>query len=320
MKHEGAMFACDPAFRNVLKKGKKRKDGKEEKERMPVPVGTVEAVFKKGSEGLFAMIEGKRMSVSAYSDKDVSEGETWRCMVDRKEAYRPELIPIERIAEKPEVKEVPAEAPKAEKKVAVAEAPSNQAETDGLKTEIERLKKENAELRRSTRVLEGYKDLCDEKDATIKEQKRTIESLSTQVNVLNGKVSDKSIGALEFRIEGLEDDVESRDREIRMLRDRLKALGDEHVKAIPHLPPVMKATKNGSTLLFRDSVEDGRYAVYVNPRTHRLMIVPDAEGAIRCENGEMRVPSIGLQSIGGDAGPRRVGIDAVGNGWEIILA
>ena len=67
-------------------------------------------------------------------------------------------------------------------------------------------------------------------------------------------------------------------------------------------------------------MEDGRYRVYINPRSHRLMIVPDANGTVCCTEGEMRLSCIDSVIIEGEAGPRKVAIDAVGDGWEVILA
>lgn len=72
-------------------------------------------------------------------------------------------------------------------------------------------------------------------------------------------------------------------------------------------------------VLFRDSVEDGRYSVYVNPRGHRLLIVPDANGAVCCDNGKMRLPCIDVPLIGGETDTRRVAIVATGEGYEVSL-
>lgn len=320
MRHEGAMLRCDPAFRNAMKKSKKEGPKNEDAQGgRPRPLKTVTVVFREDAEGIHAMVDRRRASVSEHSPSVVSEGQSWKCMIDCKDPYRPEIIPLQLISEKPEAKEPLVEVPRVEERPEAVEVLVRSEETERLSEENARLERENAELRRKIWALERYKDLCEEKDKRIKDKDRTIDSLSTQVNVLNGKVSDKNIWALESRIEELGDDVESRDREIRMLRDRLKALGDEHVRVIPHLPPVMKAIKNGSTLRFKDSVEDGRYRVYVNPRSSRLLIVPDANGTVCCAGGEMRVPCMDLPSIGGETGPRRVGIDAVGDGWEVIL-
>ena len=104
-----------------------------------------------------------------------------------------------------------------------------------------------------------------------------------------------------------------------MLREKLRQLGADDLKAVPRLPPVMRAIKNGSTLLFKDSVEDGRYSVYVNPRGHRLLIVPDVNGAVCCDKGEMRLPCIDVLQIGGDIGTRKVTIVASGDGYEVVL-
>lgn len=315
------MIGRDPAFRKSMKKSKKKGPRSEETtDGKPRPLNTVAVTFREDSEGIHAMVDGRRVPLSGYSDKVVSEGQSWKCMIDRTDPYRPGIIPLDLISEKPEAEEVPAETPKVGKKVEIPEVPVHSAETRRLEEENEKLRNENAELRRRIRVFEEYSAKCEEKDRTIRTQKRTIDSLSTQVNVLNNKASDMNIGKLEFRIEELEDGIESREREIVVLREKLRSMGADDLKFVPRLPSVMKAIKNGSTLRFKDSVEDGRYNVYVNPRSHRLMIVPDANGAACCKEGEMHLPCIDLPSIGGETGPRKVVIDAVGDGWEVILA
>lgn len=310
----------DPAFRKVMKKSKKKGPKSEEvKDRKPRLPETVTVVFREDAEGSYAMLNGRRAPVAACSENTVSEGQSWRCMVDRKDAFRPELIPLELISEKPEEKEMPAEVPKVEKEAEFVEVPASSEEIERLREENEKLSKENTKLRKENLGFEKYKGMCEEKDKTIKDRERAIGSLTEQVKALEKKISNSNIGSLESRIEEQEDVIESMVREIEKLREKLKAMGVDDMKVVPHLPPVMKAIKNGSTLKFRDSVEDGRYRVYVNPRAHRLLIVPDANGSVCCSGGEMRMPCIDLPSIGGEEGPRRVAIDAVGDGWEILL-
>ena len=240
-------------------------------------------------------------------------------MIDRNERFRPELIPTELVSERTKEEPVSIVGPIHEIDEQPTSTESVQIDEAEHLEEIRKLKARNAELRRDLGIAEGYKDLCEEKDAEIRNLDRKVKSLSRQVNTLNDKTSQKHVGDLESRIEGLEDGIESRNREIEMLREKLRQLGADDLKAVPHLPPVMRAIKNGSTLMFRDSVEDGRYTVYVNPRGHRLLIVPDANGAVCCDKGKMRLPCIDVPLIGGGTDTTRVAIVAVGEGYEVSL-
>lgn len=320
MKPLDVMFRCDPAFKKNEKKAEKKSEKpKEEKKMEPVPVMTVSVVFRKDEEGLYAMIGGRRARVSASSENTVLEGQRWKCMIDRKERFKPELIPTELVSEKPEEVAVPIDrlVHEAEEQ-SVSTGPVEIDDTKHLE-EIEMLKDVNAELRRKLGVAEEYKIQCERKDEVIKVLDRKVKSLSVQVNVLNEKTSQKHASDLESRIEDLEDGIESRDKEIEMLREKLRQLGADDLKAVPRLPPVMRAIKNGSTLLFKDSVEDGRYSVYVNPRGHRLLIVPDVNGVVCCDKGEMRLPCIDVSQIGGETGTRKVAIVVAGKGYEVSL-
>lgn len=320
MRHDNARMMSDPAFRKMVKKsGRKGRKSEEDQKTVPTASETVEVLFKEDEDGIYAMVEGRRARVSSFSINSVSEGQSWKCMIDRKERFRPELIPTELVSEKMKEKPVSIVCPVH----AIDEQPTSTepVRIDDAKhlEEIRKLKARNAELRRELGIAEGYKGLCKEKDAEIRNLDRKVKSLSNQVNILNAKTSQKHASELESRIEDLEDGIESRDREIEMLREKLRQLGADDLKAVPHLPPVMRAIKNGSTLIFRDSVEDGRYSVYVNPRGHRLLIVPDANGAVCCDKGEMRLPCIDVPLIGGETGTRKVAIVAAGEGYEVSL-
>lgn len=322
MRHDNARMMSDPAIRKMVKKSgrKGRKSEEEEQKTMPTASETVEVLFREDEDGIYAMVEGRRARVSAFSINSVSEGQSWKCMIDRKERFRPELIPTELVSEKQEAAPIAMEAPVPEvEPPRVEEAPVPSEDTERLEEEIKRLKDSNRNLRMRLRDAEKYQDLCREKDKKISNLEGKAEGLSRQVNTLNAKTSQKHVSDLESRIEGLEDGIESRNREIEMLREKLRQLGADDLKAVPHLPPVMRAIKNGSTLMFRDSVEDGRYSVYVNPRGHRLLIVPDANGAVCCDKGRMRLPCIDVPLVGGETDTRRVAIVATGEGYEVSL-
>ncbi len=320
MKPLDAMFRCDPAFKKIEKKaGKKSEKPKEEKKMEPVPVMTVSVVFRKDEEGLYAMIGGRRARVSASSENTVHEGQRWKCMIDRRERFKPELIPTELVSEKPKEESVSIDCLVHEaEEQSVSTEPVEIDDTKQLE-EIETLKDVNAELRRKLGVAEEYKILCERKDEVIKVLDRKVKSLSVQVNVLNDKTSQSNIRILESKIEDLTDGIESRECEIAMLREKLRELGADDLKVVPRLPPVMKAIKNGTTLRFKDSVKDGRYSVYVNSRGHRLLIIPDVNGVVCCDGGEMHLACIGLTWIGGDTGPRQVAITSMEDGYEVIL-
>lgn len=321
MRHDNARMMSDPAFRRMVKKsGRKGRKSEEDQKTMPTASETVEVLFREDEDGIYAMVEGRRARVSAFSINSVSEGQSWKCMIDRKERFRPELIPTELVSEKQEAAPIAMEAPVPEVEAPhVEEAPVPSEDTERLEEEIQRLRDSNRNLRMRLRDAEKYEDLCREKGKEISNLEGKVEGLSRQVNTLNAKTSQKHVGDLESRIEDLEDGIESRDREIEMLREKLRQLGADDLKAVPHLPPVMRAIKNGSTLMFRDSVEDGRYSVYVNPRGHRLLIVPDANGAVCCDKGKMRLPCIDVPLVGGETDTRRVAIVATGEGYEVSL-
>ena len=321
MRHDNARMMSDPAIRKMVKKsGRKGRKSEEEQKTMPTALETVEVLFREDEDGIYAMVEGRRARVSAFSINSVSEGQSWKCMIDRKERFKPELIPTELVSEKQEAAPIAMEASVSEvESPYVEEAPAPSEDTERLEEEIQRLRDSNRNLRMELRDAEKYEALCHEKDRKISKLEDKVESLSRQVNTLNAKTSQKHVGDLESRIEDLEDGIESRNREIEMLREKLRQLGADNLKAVPHLPPVMRAIKNGSTLMFRDSVEDGRYSVYVNPRGHRLLIVPDANGAGCCEKGKMRLPCIDVPLIGGETDTRRVAIVATGEGYEVSL-
>lgn len=300
-------------------KRKNRKAETEEKPKRGPPVPEmIEAVFRRDDKGFHAMIDGRRIALSEYSDRTVSEGQKWKCMVDRSDMYEPKLIPTMPIAEKPEEEETKEEKePYREEPPAPVAAPS--VDADSLNKRNAELEKANANLRKRLAEAEGYRKLNDELEKENKKLDRKVKSLSEQVNKLNSKTERMKIQSLESEIDRMKDVFESQELEIERLRMKLRSLGEDDLKVSPRLPPVMKAIKNGSTLTFRNCVEDGRYAVFVNPRSHRLLLRRDAGGSIECSNGTMRLECIGFPSVGGDAGPRQVGIAANGEGYEVMM-
>ncbi len=239
-------------------------------------------------------------------------------MVDRSDMYEPKLIPTMPIADEPEEEETIDEPePRHEETPAPVAAPST--DTDPLKRRNAELEKANADLRRRLAEAEGYRKLNDELEKENKKLDRKVKSLSEQVNKLNSKTERMKIQSLESEIDRMKDVFESQELEIERLRMKLRSMGEDDLKVSPRLPPVMKAIKNGSTLTFRNCVEDGRYAVFVNPRSHRLLLRRDAGGSIECSNGTMHLECIGFLSVGGDAGPRQVGITATGEGYEVMM-
>lgn len=263
------------------------------------------------------MIDGRRIALSEFANLTVSEGQKWKCMVDRSDMYEPKLIPTMPIADEPEEEETIYEPkPRHEETPAPVAVPS--ADTDSLKKNAE-LEKTNADLRRKLREAEKYKVASEELEKENKKLNRTVKSLSEQVRNLEKKTEHMKIQSLESEIDRMKNVFESQELEIERLRLKLRSLGEDDLKVSPRLPPVMKAIKNGSTLTFRNCVEDGRYTVFVNPRSHKLLLRKDAGGSIECSNGMMRLDCIGFCSIGGDAGPRQVGITATGEGYEVMM-
>ncbi len=278
---------------------------------------TVEAVFRRDERGFHAMIDGRRIALSEYSDRTVSEGQKWKCMVDRSDMYEPKLIPTMPIADEPEEEMIDEPEPRREETPAPVAAPS--ADTDSLKRRNAELEKTNTNLRKRLAEAEGYRKLNDELEKENKKLNRTVKSLSEQVRNLEKKTEHMKVQSLESEIDRMKNVFESQELEIERLRLKLRSLGEDDLKVSPRLPPVMKAIKNGSTLTFRNCVEDGSYTVFVNPRSHRLLLRRDAGGSIECSNGTMRLDCIGFLSVGGDAGPRQVGITATGEGYEVMM-
>jgi len=302
-------------LRKPKRKSKKAETEEKPKRGPPVPE-MIEAVFRKDDKGFHAMIDGRRVALSELGDRTVSEGERWKCMVDRLDMYEPKLIPTMLIGKEPEEEKMEEEPePCREESPAPVAVPS--ADTDSMKKNAE-LEKTNADLRRKLREAEKYKVASEELEKENKKLNRTVKSLSEQVRNLEKKTEHMKIQSLESEIDRMKNVFESQELEIERLRMKLRSLGEDDLKVSPRLPPVMKAIKNGSTLTFRNCVEDGRYAVFVNPRSHRLLLRRDAGGSIQCSNGTMHLECIGFLSVGGDAGPRQVGITATDEGYEVM--
>lgn len=101
MRHDKARMMSDPVLRKMVKKsGRKGRKSEEEQKTMPTALETVEVLFREDEDGIYAMVEGRRARVSAFSINSVSEGQSWKCMIDRKERFKPELIPTELVSEK----------------------------------------------------------------------------------------------------------------------------------------------------------------------------------------------------------------------------
>ncbi|MGN0098420.1 MAG: hypothetical protein ACI38Y_03725, partial [Candidatus Methanomethylophilaceae archaeon] len=85
----------------------KKKRGMKDKENVKKPTprdaapDLVEMTFESDINGLFAMMGYKRMPLSPYSHNSVSEGETWRCMIDHHSFTGDTLMPVELISSAP---------------------------------------------------------------------------------------------------------------------------------------------------------------------------------------------------------------------------
>lgn len=81
MRHDNARMMSDPAIRKMVKKsGRKGTKSEEEQKTMPTASETVEVLFREDEDGIYAMVEGRRTRVSAFSINSVSEGQSWKCM------------------------------------------------------------------------------------------------------------------------------------------------------------------------------------------------------------------------------------------------
>lgn len=285
--------------------------------------GNIDLEIREDDRGLYVRVGGQRVSQSSYSGQVLVPREVWTCMIDRSSPMGPTFIPVVKVSDAPEP--VPEPVPEGpvqnvtEVPVPAADVP-READPEvirALKGEISELKGLNNSLRTKASKVDELNGIIGERDRTIADQRRSVESLKRQVEVLSSRDSSGIITNLESEVGRLNDIIESKDLEIERLRAKLKSMGVDDLQVVPHMPRVPKAFLIGSGTIRCTILDDGRYTVLVNPRAKRIRITPDASGRVSCYKGAMDIGCIASFSRFDTA--RSLQIEEVGGSVEIQL-
>ena len=294
--------------------------------------GYIDLEIREDEKGLFVRANGMRISPSPYVKSALSPGEVWTCMIDTTGVLGPLFIAVNKVSDAPEpVEEESLEEVSDEgifdepedvvelETVISEESPgiTVSSEIAGLREEVSGLRNTNATLRIKAAKVDAYEKMVKEKDETIATQKRTIDSLTTQVKVLSSKDESGTITNLQSEIGKLNDIIESKDLEIERLRAKLKSMGVDDLDVVPRMPRVPKAVLTGAGTIHFTTLDDGRYTVFVNPRIRRIRIIPDESGRISCWNGSMDIGCI--SSFSGYESARSLSIEECDGYVEIQL-
>lgn len=306
------------------KRKSKKTETKEEKPRLPT-MDIMEVTIERDGDGFFGNVDNSILRLSAYAPP-VSTGEIWQCMFDVNPTYGRLLLPVKMVGtvpvEEPVIEEeymaedgteVFEEPPVEKVPVPVAEDPT----VAELMEQIRQLKNANRILKVKADRVDRMEGECRDKGEENKKLKRTVESLTKQVKALNEKDSVKNTMAMESKIRGLEDQMESKDYEIVKLREKLKTLGVDDLSVVPHMPVVPKAFLTGEDTIHCTFLEDGRYSVYVSPRLKAIRIVPDDRGRVWCRDRTLHLGCIA--SFSGYEKARALSFENIDDGVEIRL-
>lgn len=308
------------ALRKSRSRSKKAEgDAKDAGPRVP-DNGNVDLEVREDGKGLYVRVGGQRVSQSSYSGQVLVPGEVWTCMIDRSSPMGPSFIAVVKVSDAPEpVPEPVPEDPVIEVPVPVADVlrKVDPEVIRALKGEISELKGLNNSLRTKASKVDELNGIIGERDRTIADQRRSVESLKRQVEVLSSRDSSGTITNLESEVGRLNDIIESKDLEIERLRAKLKSMGVDDLQVVPHMPRVPKAFLTGSGTIRCTILDDGRYTVLVNPRAKRIRITPDASGRVSCYKGAMDIGCIASFSRFDTV--RSLPIEEVGGSVEIQL-
>ncbi len=285
--------------------------------------GNIDLEIREDGKGLYVRADGRRIPPSSYSDRMLVPGEVWTCMIDRSSPMGPSFIAVMKVSDAPEP--VPESVPEdpvpdvTEVPVPAADVPrvTDPEVVRSLRREISELKERNNTLMNKASKVDDLNGIIEERDRTIADQRRSVESLKRQVEVLSSRDSSGTITNLESEIGRLNDIIESKDLEIERLRAKLKSMGVDDLQVVPHMPRVPKAFLIGSGTIRCTILDDGRYTVLVNPRAKRIRITPDASGRVSCYKGAMDIGCIASFSRFDTA--RSLQIEEVGGSVEIQL-
>lgn len=304
---------------SIPRKYRKQSKGKGSEEKSLASVDLRECTFEADPRGVHVMDGNIRMDLSPYSQKDVSAGEVWMCMVDVSSTLGRTVIPVEKVSDAPEteaVEEATGRIPAGDIEVRVPEAVPMTADS-GLKKEMESLKRANGILKVKAERAERLERQCEQKDAEIKSMKRTMESLKNQVKALNEKDSVKESLSRESEIQNLNDAIESKDYEILKLREKLKSLGVDDMAVVPSMPKVPKVVLTGPEAIHCTFLEDGRHMVLVSPNLRSIRVRRDDNGRVWCRDGVLHLSC--LSSIHTFEKARPLDFDKLDDCYEIRL-
>ena len=289
----------------------KKKRGIKDKENVkkPTPRDSVsdqlEMTFESDASGLYAMMGYKRMPLSPYSHHPVSDGETWKCMIDHQSFIGDTLMPVELVSSAPvkvdseymaddgsdifsEFEQVsePIDEP------VVETVHADDSTIRDLEEEVRKLKEINKTLMSKISRIEELEKICESQESELKDLRRTRDSLSAQVNSLNKKGSVQTALSNESLVANYEDTIESKDYEIFLLREKLKSMNIDDLAVVSRMPKVPKVFLTGEDVVHCTFLEDGRYSVYISPRLKKVRVVPDEKGKIWCKDNTLHLRCI----------------------------
>ena len=285
----------------------KKKRGIKDKENVKKPTPRdaasdfVEMTFESDVNGLFAMMGYKRMPLSPYSHNSVSEGETWRCMIDHHSFTGDTLMPVELISSAPVKADCEYMAndgsdifsePEPAIEPVIDPVRVDDSMIRDLEEEVRKLKETNRILMSKAARVDELERKCESQEDELKVLRRTKDSLSIQVNSLNKKGSVQTALSNESLVTNYEDTIESKDYEIFLLREKLKSMGVDDLAVVSRMPKVPKVFLTGDDAVHCTFLEDGRYSVYISPRLKKIRVVPDEKGRIWCKDNTLHLRCI----------------------------
>ena len=318
-------------FRKSKSKSKDTENVKDAGPRVP-DSGYIDLEIREDDKGLFVRANGMRIPMSPIVRAELIPGEVWTCLIDTTHGMvGPSFIAAKKVSDAPEPVEEASEEISDEgifdepedamgsETVISEESPglAVSLEVAALREAVSELRNANATLRGKAAKVDAYEKMVEEKEETIANQKRKIDSLTIQVKVLNSRDDSGTIMNLQSEIGNLNDIIESKDLEIERLRAKLKSMGIDDLDVVPRMPKVPKAVLTGAGTIHFTTLDDGRYTVFVNPRVRKIRIIPDESGRISCWNGSMDIGCI--SSFSGYESARSLPIDECDGYVEIQL-
>ncbi|MBR7152551.1 MAG: hypothetical protein IKD00_02255 [Candidatus Methanomethylophilaceae archaeon] len=251
--------------------------------------------------GIIATCDDCIFPISGYCEQSVRDSikpnQTWRCIIDERPGRTIELIPYMMVDSGK-----PPTTPRDSKECVTETGTVDGTEGDQYALELEKLDRENGELREINRNLQRSYNLSKNemrdhletieglKDEN-KRLRRARESLATQVQILNRKNSTSII-------EGLETERDQLRKELEALKASMGFAGSENrMEGVRKTPVVEMVLLTGPTGIHSSLLKDGRYKVRLNPGRRCLALVEAEDGETVCRNNGIHIP--GLRSFSG---------------------